>query len=271
MQFLPPATRSTKLTMRFPKLLTLLAFICLAIFILPGASNKFGDINAPALLKKENQLPNWTLPGKPIGSLVQADIAQTADKFAKEDTNRLTAFPGVAEPVDFPSFDDFFRRLQDLESLSYEPQKARGIYAFGSFALPIVQQPEDNSLYVSNHNGILTQFQSALRYGITGLLAHNYLSGREFYNLGLGQEIQVIYGDGRVQSYRISEIQRYQKMIPSSPQSRYIELDTGKEMTTKEVFRKFYRGSNQVTFQTCLEGDGLLNWGLYFVVAQPID
>lgn len=257
--------------MRIAKPLIVLAFTGLAVLILPGVRGISGFNDTPDLITKENQSLRETLPGKLNESPVQADIAQTADKFAREDTNRLTAFPGVSEPVDFPSFGDFFRELQDLESLSDEAQNVRGVYAYGSFALPVVQQPEDNSLYVSNHNGILTQFQSASQYGITGLLAHNYLSGREFYNLGLGQEIQVIYGDGRVRSYRVSNIQRYQKLIPSSSQSHYIELDTGKEMTTKQVFRKFYRGGNQVTFQTCLEGEGLLNWGLYFVIAQSID
>ncbi|HZD55229.1 MAG TPA: hypothetical protein VE136_00785 [Anaerolineales bacterium] len=175
----------------------------------------------------------------------------------------------MADSGDFPSFDDFFVDIQDLNTSSGQSQNARGVYVAGVFALPVIQQPEDKPAYVSNRPDLLTQFQSASRYGVTGLLAHNYLSGKEFYNLGLGQEVQVIYDDGTIGSYRVSNIERFQKLVPSSSRSHYIELDTGNELTTEQVFRKFYRGSGRVTFQTCLEGNGILNWGLLFVVAEP--
>jgi hypothetical protein len=42
-------------------------------------------------------------------------------------------------------------------------------------------------------------------------------------------------------------------------------------LSAREVFNKFYRGEPHVTFQTCLEGEGRLDWGLLFVVAQPLE
>ena len=93
----------------------------------------------------------------------------------------------------------------------------RGIYAENNFALQIIQQPSDQSGFVSKIEGEVTQFSMATKYGVTGLLAHNYLSGRHFFKLGKGDVIQLVYGDGNLVDYQISEIQRYQALQPDSP------------------------------------------------------
>ena len=93
----------------------------------------------------------------------------------------------------------------------------RGIYAENNFALQIIQQPSGQSGFVSKIEGEVTQFSMATNYGITGLLAHNYLSGRHFFKLGKGDVIQLVYGDGNLVDYQISEIQRYQALQPNSP------------------------------------------------------
>jgi hypothetical protein len=141
----------------------------------------------------------------------------------------------------------------------------------GLFSLPIMQQPNDNPVYVSSKRGILTQFQQATQNGITGLLAHNYLSGREFYKIKIGQEISITYKDKIVRNYRVSNIYQYQKLNPSDLFSTYIDLHTDKEQSTKDVFERFYRGHHHVTLQTCLEKEGRLDWGLIFIVAQPVN
>lgn len=139
------------------------------------------------------------------------------------------------------------------------------------FSLPIVQQPKDNPVYVSSKRGIITQFQQATQNGITGLLAHNFLSGKEFYKIKIGQEISIRYSDQIVRNYRISSIYHYQKLDPSNMFSNYIDLHTNKEQSTEEVFDRFYRGHHHLTLQTCLEKEGRLDWGLMFIVAQPIN
>jgi hypothetical protein len=152
-----------------------------------------------------------------------------------------------------------------------ESDLMRGVYVPGIFALPIVQQPKNNNIYVSGKNGMITQFASAAKNGVTGLLAHNYLSGRLFYQLMPGQEVLIVYGDGAIQRYRVTEIHRYQKLNPSNLQSNLVELSTGRKVTTSEVFGRFYRGKHHLTFQTCLEGNGRLDWGLTFIVAMPVN
>ncbi|HET8685819.1 MAG TPA: hypothetical protein VFM18_04050, partial [Methanosarcina sp.] len=56
---------------------------------------------------------------------------------------------------------------------------------------PVVQQPQGEPNYVSTNSGELTLFASASQYGNIGLLAHNYLSGKAFSHLSIGQEIRL--------------------------------------------------------------------------------
>jgi hypothetical protein len=147
---------------------------------------------------------------------------------------------------------------------------AREVYVQGEFILPITQQPVDRNTYVSLEPGMLTQFGMASRNGVTGLLAHNYLSGALFFLLDVGQEIDVLYANGQIQHYQISEIMSFQKLRPSDLHSDYLDMQTGKFLSTSEVYRTVYRGQHHLALQTCLEQNGNLSWGLYFVIAIPL-
>lgn len=165
-----------------------------------------------------------------------------------------------------PALEAFITAVANGESADI-----RGVYLRDNFALPIIQQPDDRPAYVSNHYGLVTQFKSAARYGVTGLLAHNYLAGKEFFKLQIGQEVAIIYGDHVLRRYQITEIDQLQKLSPDRQTSDYIELSTGRKLSTSDVFRRYYRGEHHVTFQTCLEKDGNYNWGLLFVRAIPVN
>jgi hypothetical protein len=147
----------------------------------------------------------------------------------------------------------------------------RGVYVPGFLALPVVQQPTGDTGFVSGKPETVTQFQLATRYGVIGLLAHNYLSGEDFYKLIEGLKVVTVRGDGSQDIYRINTIKEYQKLTPGSNWSHYIDLETGERLTTYQVFSQFYQGDHHLTFQTCIERDGLETWGLRFVVAEPIN
>lgn len=165
-----------------------------------------------------------------------------------------------------PSLNRFVDNLVNGQS-----ESVRGVYVPGFMALPIVQQPRGNTGFVSEQPGTATQFQLADRYGVIGLLAHNFLSGSEFYRLIEGLKVLVVNGDGSLQNYRITEVIEYQKVTPGSNWSHYINLETGQRLTTYQVFTQYYQGEHHLTFQTCLEKDGLETWGLRFVVAEPVE
>jgi hypothetical protein len=158
-----------------------------------------------------------------------------------------------------------------IEQVAYEEYPGlAGVFVEEVMALPVVQQPEGDSLYVSRSLGNVTQFQSAAGHGVTGLLAHNYLSGDLFFGLELGQEVNLVYGDGQVSRYLVEDIQSYEKLEGDFYTSNYVNLETGEEVTTPELFRRMYTGLDKVTFQTCIKNGSDWSWGRIFIVATPL-
>jgi hypothetical protein len=163
-----------------------------------------------------------------------------------------------------PSFADFSRSIQTGEA-----DVLRGVYVPDVLALPVVQQPEDRPYYVSNRNGETTQFSMASQYGNIGLLAHNTLSGKFFSELSVGQPVHLVYGDGRVESFVVAEILRFQASDPQSISSSFYNLDRNETLSSVEMFSRAYGGARHLVFQTCIEAYGNLSWGRLFIVALP--
>jgi hypothetical protein len=145
----------------------------------------------------------------------------------------------------------------------------RGVYAPNLFALPVVQQPSNNAGYVSYKDGEATQFGMASQFGNVGLLAHNHLSGKLFSDITVGQEIRLVYGDGSVEYFVVTEVLRYQALQPNSPWSNFRDLDTDTQLNAEQMFKRVYFGDRHVTFQTCIESNGELSWGRLFTIAEP--
>jgi hypothetical protein len=146
-----------------------------------------------------------------------------------------------------------------------------GVFVPGVFSLPVIQQPEDEPWFVSSAPEIITQFNLAGEYGSLGFLAHNTLAGSAFYDLEIGQEIIVVYGDGELARFEVGEIFSYQALDPDSPYSVFKAMGgSKKELTSTDLFHLVYAKPHRVVFQTCLEAEGDPNWGRYFVIAYPI-
>ncbi len=163
-----------------------------------------------------------------------------------------------------PILDTFIQSVKNGDA-----DTLRGVYASGLFAFPVVQQPSQNSSFVSTLPNTVTQFDMALAYGNIGLLAHDFLAGQYFSQLSTGEAVQIIYGDGRIENFTVTAIDRYQALDPKSPYSKFIDLDSGQELSSTDLFRKVYMGSTHVTFQTCIEANGDPSWGRLFVIAEP--
>jgi hypothetical protein len=145
-----------------------------------------------------------------------------------------------------------------------------GIFVEDVLALPVVQQPAGDTLYVSRDLGNVTQFESARLNGVVGLLAHNYLSGELFYRLELSQVVNLVHGVGHVTRYLIEDIQRFEKLEGDFYSSNYVNLETGEVLTTPELFRQMYTGNDKVTFQTCIKNGSDWSWGRIFIIATPL-
>ena len=145
----------------------------------------------------------------------------------------------------------------------------RGAYVPGIFADLVVQQPEGNPAFVSPRGQVLTRFSEASRLDSIGLLAHNYLAGRDFSQLTVGQRIYLVYGDGRMRSFDVTRILKFQALQPLSTQSEFIDLATGKRLGAAALFTTAYGRQGSLVFQTCIEAEGIEAWGRLFVVAEP--
>ena len=163
-----------------------------------------------------------------------------------------------------PDFTVFSQAVQNGKADSL-----RGVYVPNVMALPIVQQPSGNAGYVSSNDSQVTQFAMASQFGNVGLLAHNYLSGKSFSQIAVGQEVRLVYGDGRVEYFIVTEILQYQALQPNSPWSSFRSLSDSTTLNAEQMFKRVYAGDRHLTFQTCIQAEGISSWGRLFVVAVP--
>jgi hypothetical protein len=239
-----------------PKLLmTLLLFIP---FIIPEKRQLNNEIT-------DNSYESQTYPvhGPNVHNILQErSIVDPGHEFISPAAAPVPA----AKPRLSQEFAGFVRMV-----INGQADVVRGIYVEGILALQVVQQPDKDWTYVSGEQGKATEFQNAAKNGIIGLLAHNFLSGRLFYSLKPGALIEVVYGDGAIRYYRVSGSYRYQKLDPNDLSSKLVDLSTGNVVSSGQVFERFYDGADHIALQTCLEKDGLSTWGLYFVMALPLN
>jgi len=169
-----------------------------------------------------------------------------------------------SDEATLPNFADFSKSVENGEA-----DVLRGVYVPNVLALPVVQQPADKPYYVSTHNGEATQFSIASQYGNIGLLAHNTLSGKFFSQLTVGQEVRLVYGDGRTEYFVVRDTLRFQALQPGSISSSFRNLDRNEVLSAGEMFNRAYVGERRAVFQTCIEAGGKASWGRLFVVAVP--
>jgi len=145
----------------------------------------------------------------------------------------------------------------------------RGVYAPRIFAYRVVQQPTGDAGFVSTRENTLTQFELAAQFGSTGLLAHNSMAGSVFFLLREGQRLHMIYGDGRIETFIVRQILRYQALSPSSLKGNFIDLANGSALSTPQLLKRAYDWPGQVILQTCISSNKNSSWGRLFIIAAP--
>jgi hypothetical protein len=95
------------------------------------------------------------------------------------------------------------------------------------------------------------------------------LSGRFFAQLAVGQEVRLIYGDGKIEYFVVTEVLQYQALQPSSLYSSFHNVNKDETLNAGQMFKRVYFGDHHVTFQTCIAKDGNPSWGRLFVIATP--
>ena len=165
-----------------------------------------------------------------------------------------------------PAFDQF---IQDLKT--GEAGRVVGIWVDNILALRVVYQPSNNPAFVSSEDDVATYFLLPWeKAGNYGLLAHNNLAGRYFFNLQVGDIISLVFGDGDYMDFEIVEIKEFQALQPNSAYSNFLDLATGEQLTVNEVFIEVYMGDFHTTLQTCIANGSETEWGRLFTIAPPL-
>jgi hypothetical protein len=201
-----------------------------------------------------------------LSLIVSTGIYQTglADAGEPHKIYLPVALSGPASGTTFPNESDFIQSV-----INQNPDQVSGVYVASVLAKPVVQQPEGNYGFISNDSKVVTLYSLAAMQGVTGLLAHNGLAGTQFFDLRIGQRVSIVYGNGMVHPYRISQIQRYQALDPLNYASDFIDQSNGERLSAAELFARVYLGGDHVTFQTCISQNGNPSWGRLFVIAEP--
>lgn len=223
---------------------------------------------APVQTRIPRQVSTAALVPKLSGSKDSAEQLLVSTSFSPDQPLPIQeADEGLNLPLinKYPDLSSFVKNVSNGQI-----GKVRGVYAPGIFALPVIQQPKNKGTYVSNKRDYITQFAKAAENGTVGLLAHNYLSGALFYKLRPSQEVVVVFGDGSLHTYRITSIRQYQKLSPSDPHSRYLDLRSGQTFSSGQIFEEYYQRKHHLVFQTCLKSQRMLNWGLTFFTAELV-
>ncbi len=147
-----------------------------------------------------------------------------------------------------------------------QPETLRGVYVPNVMAYPVVQQPQENSAFVSEQAGTVTEFNMARRLGNVGLLAHNTLAGNSFFKIQPGAPIILAYGAGRTETFIVEKILSYQKL----PYGMYQNLETREVVGIDSLFETVYGGEYHLTLQTCVSAEGNNDWGRLFIIARPL-
>lgn len=160
---------------------------------------------------------------------------------------------------------DFVSAIQDGEEV------VRGVYVQDVMALRVIQQPANDPAFVSAVAGVATQFSLANQYDVVGLLAHNFAAGNYFSQIEAGDVVNVIYGDGEVDAYKVSMIEEFQALSPSSASSKFVDLTSGVTLSATNLFKKVYTGDPHLVLQTCIARGNEASWGRMFIIAEPVE
>ena len=220
--------------------LTRLVFF-VAIFLLISACSTKQE--QPTSLAKQTPKTAETRSGiTPTASAPQTQSQQTENTTNLKDALTDSA-QEQTQPVPTvtsgkrPEFDSFVAQIKNGD-----PQQIVGVYIENVLALRVVQQPANDPNYVSSVKGVATQFLLAYQAPgqNIGLLAHNYLSCTLFFNIKVGNVSQLIYGDGRVEEYEVTDYREYQAITPDSPSSDFLDLSSGQKLSAGELFQIIY-------------------------------
>lgn len=203
-----------------------------------------------------------------LPSAPEAMTATPTPTASVEEAGQVNLQTGVGTPESsLRVFDQF---VQDLKNGNHD--QVVGLWVENIMALRVIYQPSNKPGFVSTEDETATYFLYPWeKAGNYGFLAHNYLAGRYFFNIKIGDVITVVFGDGDYEDFEVTEVKEFQALQPDSPYSDYIDLQSGEQLTVNNVFVEVYMGDFHTTLQTCIANGTETEWGRQFTIAPPSD
>lgn len=239
----------------------IIVFILAISYSCTGSPSQSSSTNDENLAELEP-----TAAEDPIEEDNQEQISDSEDTDSQEQDELRELEEAALKEENLRIFDQF---IQDLKN--GEPETIVGLWVENVLALEVVYQPSNNPGYISSIDDIATYFLYPWKNaGNHGLLAHNYLAGRYFFDVRIGDIITLVFGDGNYMDFEVTDIKEYQALQPQSPYSDFINLDTGEQETAKSLFIDVYMGDFHTTLQTCIANGAETEWGRQFTLAPPL-
>ena len=114
-------------------------------------------------------------------------------------------------------------------------------------------------LYIPIHPGYVARMDAPS----LAFTAHNTRSGALFLELYPGAPVS--YTDDL---YTVTEVIFMQALEPMDPAGDLIDMEDGTRRTAGETWDYIYNRPGALVLQTCVERDGLNEWGRLFVIAE---
>jgi hypothetical protein len=148
-------------------------------------------------------------------------------------------------------------------------EQVTGLWLPNLTGLVVQEQPAGQPGFVTDQPGTVTNFQLAADYGSMGLLAHVYLAGAFFNTLDVNHIITIVYGDGSMDKYRVTEIRQYQALDPDNTLTDFTSIDNwGKKISQEDLFYEVYSHPGRLILQTCIVNNNDNLWGRKFIIAE---
>jgi hypothetical protein len=140
----------------------------------------------------------------------------------------------------------------------------------GKWSYPIVRPPDvdpDDPRYVTLLPDEVTFFDTAFGdYRSYGLLAHNFLAGKDFELIEPGDYLKLDFPDGRERWFHIYKIIRAPKLpLKQGEWAPSIDL-MGAELSQRQAYEFIYGHMGYLILQTCIGDQN----GFIFVLGEPI-
>lgn len=121
-----------------------------------------------------------------------------------------------------------------------------------------------NAAYVPVTSGIVAEINNRSFPGHV-LVAHDDLAGQYFFNTYLGETITYNGND-----YVIDDFGFYQALIPNSPASDLVNMETGEQLDVRAAYHHLYYYDGLV-LQTCITINENPRGGRFFVFAERLE